>query len=75
VITEVAITDNSSIAIWGVKPGQTVEAHFHPDGQDTWIVLQGNLAYYLGHNQTQILSKGQLAIATPEQIHGAVNEG
>lgn len=75
VVTEVVITDNSSIAVWGVKPGQTVEAHFHPDGQDTWVVLQGSLTYYLGEGQRKILNTGQLAIATPGQIHGAINEG
>lgn len=75
VVTEMVITENSSIAVWGVKPGQTVEAHFHPDGQDTWIVLQGSLTYYLGDGQSKTLKTGQLAIATPQQIHGAINEG
>ncbi len=73
-VTEVVITDNSSIAVWGVKPGQIVEAHFHPDGQDTWVVLQGSLTYYLGNGQRQDLSIGQIAIATSGEIHGAINE-
>jgi len=28
-VTEIIQTENSSIAIWGVKPGQIVKAHSH----------------------------------------------
>jgi quercetin dioxygenase-like cupin family protein len=73
-VTEFIQTENSSIAIWGVKPGQTVQAHSHPDGQDTWIMLRGTLTYYLGNGQSQRLNLGEVAIADKNQIHGAVNE-
>ncbi len=39
-VTEISITSHSSIAVWGVRPGQEVPAHTHPDGQDTWIVIK-----------------------------------
>jgi quercetin dioxygenase-like cupin family protein len=74
-VTEIIQTENSSIAIWGVKPGQIVQAHCHPDGQDTWVMLRGTLTYYLGNGQSQILNAGQVAIAEKNQIHGALNEG
>ncbi len=73
-VTQVAITDNSSIAVWAIQPGQEVKAHFHPSGQDTWVMLQGRLTYYLGNGQRQTLSAGQCALADQSQIHGAVNE-
>ncbi|MFB2882050.1 cupin domain-containing protein [Floridanema aerugineum] len=73
-VTEIIQTENSSIAIWGVKPGQIVQAHSHPNGQDTWVVLRGTLTYYLGNNQSQSLNAGEVAIAEKNQIHGAVNE-
>jgi quercetin dioxygenase-like cupin family protein len=73
-VTEIIETENSSIAIWGVKPGQIVEAHCHPDGQDTWVMLRGTLTYYLGNGQSQSLKAGELAIADKNQIHGAVND-
>jgi quercetin dioxygenase-like cupin family protein len=73
-VTEIIQTENASIAIWGVKPGQVVEAHFHPDGQDTWVMLRGTLTYYLGNGQSQGLNAGQVAIAEKNQIHGAVND-
>ncbi len=52
-VTEVAVTSLSSIAVWGVRPGQEVPAHTHPDGQDTWIVLRGSLTYFLGGGQSR----------------------
>lgn len=73
-VTEIIQTENASIAIWGVKPGQIVQAHFHPDGQDTWVMLRGTLTYYLGNGQSQNLTAGQIAIAEKNQIHGAVND-
>lgn len=75
IVTEIAITDHSSIAVWGVRPGQQVPAHIHPDGQDTWIMVKGELTYYLGDGQKQIISAGQIDIAEPLQVHGAINEG
>ncbi|MFL9458369.1 cupin domain-containing protein [Tolypothrix bouteillei VB521301_2] len=74
-VTEIVITPHSSIAVWGVRPGQEVPAHIHPDGQDTWIVIRGELTYYLGNGQKKIISSGQIDIAEPLQVHGAVNEG
>lgn len=75
VVTEIVTNENSSIAVWGVRPGQKVEAHFHPAGQDTWVMLQGKLTYHLGNGEKRTLSPGQLALAQPSQVHAAVNEG
>ena len=75
VITEIAITEHSSIAVWGVRPGQEVPAHTHPDGQDTWIVIRGELTYYLGDGQKKVISAGQIDVAEPFHVHGAINEG
>ena len=72
-VTEIIQTENSSIAIWGVKPGQIVQAHLHPDGQDTWVMLRGTLTYYLGNGESQNLNTGEVAIADKNQVHGAVN--
>ena len=62
-VTQIIETKNSSIAIWGFKPGQIVQAHSHPDGQDTWVMLRGTLTYYLGNGESQSLNAGQVAIA------------
>jgi len=72
-VTEIINTENSSIAVWGVKPGQIVQPHLHPDGQDTWLMLRGTLTYYLGNGASQSLNTGEIAVADKNQIHGAVN--
>jgi len=74
-VTEIVITENSSIAIWGVRPGQKVQVHSHPDGQDTWVMLRGVLTYNLGNGESQTLKAGEIALADKSQVHGAVNQG
>ena len=74
-VTEIAITEHGSIAVWGVRPGQEVPAHTHPDGQDTWVMLRGALTYYLGHGERRTIRAGHVDVADRDQVHGAVNEG
>jgi quercetin dioxygenase-like cupin family protein len=74
IVTEFIVTPHSSIAVWGVRPGQEVPAHTHPDGQDTWIMIRGELAYYLGNGERKTIRTGQIEIAEQNQVHGAVNE-
>lgn len=74
-VTQVVTTDYSEIFVWGVKPGQEVEAHIHPNGQDTWIMIQGELTYYLGNGQTKIIKAGQIDVASKDIIHGCINDG
>jgi len=73
-VTQVAATENTIIFVWGIKPGQEVEAHTHPGGQDTWIMMQGELAYYLGNGKTKRIHAGQI-VASKNDIHGCINEG
>jgi len=73
-VTEITQTENSSVAVWCVKSGQIVQPHYHPDGQDTWVMIKGTLTYYLGDGQSQSLNAGEIALADKNQIHGAINE-
>ncbi|AIE74286.1 MULTISPECIES: cupin domain-containing protein [unclassified Synechocystis] len=72
-VTPVIETEDSSIAVWAVRPQQVVQPHSHPDGQDTWVMLQGTLTYYLGDGHSQILQEGEVAIAKRNEVHGAIN--
>jgi len=74
-VTQVAATEHTIIFVWGVKPGQEVEAHIHPKGQDTWIMVQGELTYYLGDGKTKKIKAGQIDVAPKNFVHGCVNEG
>ena len=73
-VTEIVATPHSRIAVWGVRPGQEVPAHIHPDGQDTWVMLRGELTYYLGNGQRCTIRTGEFDIADVNEVHGAVNE-
>lgn len=74
-VAELCVTTSGSIAVWGVKPGQEVPAHLHPDGQDTWVMLRGELADYLGGGERRVIRAGDVDVADCHQVHGAVNEG
>ncbi|MFC7139787.1 cupin domain-containing protein [Halosimplex aquaticum] len=73
--TKVAETDDSAVFVWGIKPGQEVTPHVHPDGQDTWVMMQGTLTYYLGDETSEQIEAGQVDVAPQEVVHGGVNEG
>ncbi|MSU63982.1 MAG: cupin domain-containing protein [Pedosphaera sp.] len=52
----------------------TTPAHLHPDGQDTWVMLQGELTCYLGNGERRTIRAGDVDVADREQVHGAINE-
>ncbi len=68
-------TAESVIIVWHVSPGQEIPAHIHPNGQDTWTVISGSAGYYLGGGVVTHLKAGDIAVAKPGQVHGAVNSG
>lgn len=66
----------STVVAWHVAPGQAISGHLHPDGQDTWVVLSGEAVYFTdaagtGHR----IRPGDVAIAGPGEVHGALNVG
>jgi quercetin dioxygenase-like cupin family protein len=65
----------SVVVGWVLLPGQTIEAHRHPAGQDTWVVLEGEAEYLMGDGETRTLRRGDIAVAAPGQCHGARNLG
>jgi quercetin dioxygenase-like cupin family protein len=66
-------TPDSVIVVWYVLPGQEISAHIHPHGQDTWTVLSGAAEYFQGNGFTCSLKAGEIAVAKPNQVHGAKN--
>jgi quercetin dioxygenase-like cupin family protein len=73
-VTEVSVTQFTSIAVWGVRSGQEVPAHTHPDGQDTWVMVKGELSYYLGNGLRRTIRAGDVDVADRNEVHGALNE-
>ena len=66
-------TKESTIVVWYVRPGQEIAAHIHPGGQDTWIVISGSADYYQEKGKFAKLKAGEIAVAKPGQVHGAMN--
>jgi len=68
-------TEESAVVVWHVRPAQKIVAHVHPSGQDTWIVISGEAEYFQGGGVVTRLKAGEIAIAKPGQVHGAMNSG
>lgn len=67
--------ERSNGVIWVVPPGEEVPAHYHPETDDVWIILQGKGEYYLGQGQTFPIEPGMVIPAEKLEIHGAKNTG
>jgi len=64
------------VVAWQVEPGQRIEAHRHPAGQDTWIVLEGEGLYRSDAEGTRIpVRAGQVVVAPAGAVHGLENTG
>jgi len=73
VITESA---DAAVIAWYVKPGQSISAHMHPDGQDTWTILSGCGEYSVSFNGESIaIAKGDVLVAHRREVHGVLNTG
>ncbi len=73
VVTESA---DAVIVAWDIQPGQTIAAHIHPQGQDTWTILSGTGEYYLDQTgTTQAIAAGDVVIAPIGAVHGVANHG
>jgi quercetin dioxygenase-like cupin family protein len=47
----IGTTDFRRILVWTIKKGQEIKAHFHPDGEDLWYIMQGKGIYYSNKEQ------------------------
>ena len=73
VITESA---DAAVVAWTVKPGQSISAHVHPDGQDTWTILSGCGEYRVSANgETIAIAQGDVLVAHRREVHCVLNTG
>jgi quercetin dioxygenase-like cupin family protein len=73
VITE---SEDAVVVAWYIQPGQTILAHVHPNGQDTWTILAGKGEYYLDQaGTTRSIAAGDVAVAYAGCVHGVLNHG
>ena len=71
VVTE---SPEAVVVAWIVLQGQTIAAHVHPQGQDTWTVLSGRGEYRIdAASSAQALKPGDIAVAPVGAVHGVYN--
>ena len=68
-------TPESVIVVWYVDPGQKIAAHVHPHWQDTWTVFSGTADYFQGNGIVSRIKTNDIAVAKPNQVHGARTVG
>lgn len=73
--TVIAQSTEATVVGWHLLPGQRIEPHRHPHGQDTWVVLEGAAEYFLGDGDVRIVAEGDIVIAHAGEAHGARNIG
>lgn len=66
---------NHEIHIWRITPGDWIYPHTHPSTDDVWYIVQGEGEYYTAGNEKRIIGPGDLAVASPEEVHGLYNSG
>ena len=67
--------ERSNGVIWVVPPGKEVVAHYHPDTDDVWVILQGCGDYYIKKDETKPIEAGMVIPAEKGDIHGVKNSG
>ena len=75
----VSQTVDAAVVAWHVSPGQTISAHVHPHGQDTWTVISGSGIYVLDSEgkpaSTLRIQTGDIVVAPVGCVHGVTNDG
>jgi mannose-6-phosphate isomerase-like protein (cupin superfamily) len=61
-------------SLFGTPTLGGIASHVH-HGQDTWTVISGEAEYHQGNGIVTHLKAGDIAIAKPGQVHGAMNSG
>ena len=66
-------SEHSVIVAWHVEPGQSIAAHTHPAGQDTWTILSGEGQYQVdAMGNTVAVVPGDVVVARTGQVHGVL---
>lgn len=66
---------NHELHLWRVTPGEWIYPHTHPHTDDIWYIVQGNGEYYSSADKTHSVGPGDLAFASPDEVHGIFNNG
>lgn len=68
-------SDIHELHLWRVASGEWIYPHIHPYNDDMWYVIKGTGEYYLSAKETKTVGPGDIAVATPGNVHGMFNSG
>ena len=70
-------TEQLSFDTYYFKPGQVLDYHKHPEGDQVFVVSQGEGQFYLdaGTEEVQNISTGSVFLAPKDTWHKIVNTG
>jgi quercetin dioxygenase-like cupin family protein len=66
---------NHEIHLWRVIPGEWIYPHTHPHTDDIWYIVQGGGEYYTTSKEKKTVRTGEIAVASPGDVHGIFNSG
>ena len=66
---------NHEIHLWRISPGDWIYPHTHPDSDDIWYIIEGTGEYYTTSKEKKTVRTGEMALASPEEVHGIFNSG
>lgn len=72
---EVIFKMNHEIHIWRVALGEWIYPHVHPHNEDIWYIIQGVGEYYTTAKDKKNVKPGDIAVASPGDVHGIFNSG
>lgn len=64
---------NHEIHIWRIVPGEWIYPHIHPHTDDIFYIVQGHGEYYTSAEDKHPVGPGDLAFASPDEVHGIFN--
>lgn len=68
-------SNQSAGAMWCIKPGQFLKAHKHECADDIWVILEGEGEFITNNNEKRLITKGDIIVSCPGDIHGVYNTG
>ncbi len=66
---------NHDIHLWRITAGEWIYPHVHPGSDDIWYIVQGHGDYYISAGEKYPVGPGDLAFASPLEVHGIFNSG
>lgn len=66
--------DSSEIGVLKLRPGDDMTNHIHKQCDESFVIVEGEVALYVDCGDRQLLKTGDVARCVPNEMHYFVNE-